>query len=434
MEIKSKVIKGVKWTTISTIIVSIVAILKISILTRFLDKGDFGIVAIVTFILSFMELFNDMGISTAILHKQEISRKEYSSLYWVNLLFSVVLYSIVLLLSPLISSFYQQTILKTIIPILSLNLIFSGIGRQFRVILQKELNFKLLGIVDILSALISLIFAIVLAKKGFGIFSLVYSSVIQLFLSNALFIIMGLSKEHKIEFFCNIKLIKDFLRIGVYQVGGQIANYFNRDLDILIIGKIFSPQILGGYSLAKQLVFRPFQLINPIVIKVASPALAKFQSNQDLLKENYLKLLNIVSSVNIVIYVILFLFAPIIVDILYGSGFEEIYWIVRILCVYMVFRAIGNPVGSLVVATGRTDLDLKWNLFTLLITPFFVFLGSRFGIIGVTISLTISMIILFYPSWKYLVSKMIDVTFKEYFKSTFNIKINQVKKIIKNRN
>lgn len=434
MEIKSKVIKGVKWTTISTIIVSIVAILKISILTRFLDKGDFGIVAIVTFILSFMELFNDMGISTAILHKQEISRKEYSSLYWVNLLFSVVLYSIVLLLSPLISSFYQQTILKTIIPILSLNLIFSGIGRQFRVILQKELNFKLLGIVDILSALISLIFAIVLAKKGFGIFSLVYSSVIQLFLSNALFIIMGLSKEHKIEFFCSIKLIKDFLRIGVYQVGGQIANYFNRDLDILIIGKIFSPQILGGYSLAKQLVFRPFQLINPIVIKVASPALAKFQSNQDLLKENYLKLLNIVSSVNIVIYLILFLFAPIIVDILYGSGFEEIYWIVRILCVYMVFRAIGNPVGSLVVATGRTDLDLKWNLFTLLITPFFVFLGSRFGIIGVTISLTISMIILFYPSWKYLVSKMIAVTFKEYFKSTFNIKINQVKKIIKNRN
>lgn len=428
MNIESKVTKGVKWTTVSTVVLAIVAILKISILTRYLDKSAFGLVAIVTFILTFMELFNDMGISTAILHKQEISEKQYSSLYWTNLMFSITLYGIVCLLAPLVASFYGQTTLKEIMPWLGLNLIFTGLGRQFRVIHQKGLDFKQLAIVDIVSALSSLGVALIFAIKGEGVFSLVYSTVFQFFVSNIFFLVTGLRK-HKVMLYCNFGIISDFLKIGIYQVGGQLANYFNRDLDILIIGKIFSAEILGGYSLAKQLVFRPFQLINPIIIKVASPTLAKIQGDKLKLKFNYLKLLNIVSSVNIVTYLFMALFTPFIVTILYGGGYESIYTVVRLLCVYMIFRAIGNPIGSLVVATGRTDLDFKWNMITLVVTPMAVIVGSLFGIEGVAMSLTLAMVILYYPSWKYLVKEMIDVSFLEFLKKCFFINLGFLKSL-----
>lgn len=422
MDIRSTVLKGVKWTTVSTIVLAVVAILKISILTRFLDKSAFGLVAIVTFILTFMELFNDMGISTAILHKQEISEKQYSSLYWTNLLFSGSLYVLVYLITPLVAAFYDQPILSDIMPLLGLNLVFTGIGRQFRVIKQKEMNFRTLAIVDIFAALSSLILALILAIQGKGIYSLVYSTVFQFFISNLFFVISGL-RTHKVQLYCNFKIISDFLKIGIYQVGGQLANYFNRDLDVLIIGKIFSADILGGYSLAKQLVFRPFQIINPIIIKVASPALAKFQNDGIKLKENYLQLLNIVSSVNIMTYLLLLIFTPIVVMILYGEGYETIYMIVRILCIYMIFRSIGNPIGSLVVATGRTDLDFNWNIITLIVTPLAVFIGSIFGLEGVTYALCISMIFLYYPSWRFLVKKMVDISFLEYVKACFSPKV-----------
>lgn len=431
MNFSSKVFGGVKWTTAGTVIMALVAILKISILTRFLSKEDFGLVAIVTFVLTFMELFNDMGISTGILHKQKISQEEYSSLYWINLFFSVLLYIILCSITPLIVKFYHQEKLAEIIPILGLNLIFTGLGRQFRVIFQKELKFKFLALVDIFAALFSLLSALFFAINGLGVFALVYSTVIQFLISNLIFLFFNISKN-KVKLYFRFSLVKDFLKIGVYQVGAQIANYFNRDLDILIIGKFFNPAILGGYSLAKQLVFRPFQLINPILVKVASPVLARFQNDINVLKSNYLKLLNLVSSLNILVYLCMIIFAPIIIKVLYGNDYSNIVVVTRLLCVYMIFRSIGNPVGSLVIATGRTDIDLTWNLITLIITPFSIWIGSYHGINGVAISLICSMILLYYPSWKFMISKMIPVGFTEYLKACFVIDIAHIKaKILK---
>ena len=77
MSIKGKVILGLKWTTFSTLILALVTILKISILARFLEKSDFGLMALITFVLGFINLFSDMGLSTAILHKQKIKKKTY---------------------------------------------------------------------------------------------------------------------------------------------------------------------------------------------------------------------------------------------------------------------------------------------------------------------------------------------------------------------
>ena len=270
-----------------------------------------------------------------------------------------------------------------------------------------------------MSALISLALAIYLAINGYGVLSLVYSSMAQYILSNILFFVTGVNK-YGLLFHFKISEVLPFLKIGIYQVGGQIINYFNRDLDIILIGKLFSVDVLGGYSLAKQLVSRPSQVINPILVKVASPALAKFQLNYKLLKTNYLKLISIVSAINIPIYLGIIIFAPIIVELMYGPGFENIVILVRVLCVYMIFRAIGNPIGSLVIATGRTELEFYWNLLNLLVMPIFIYVGASYGIVEVTISLTLAMLLLFVPSWKLLVNKMTGATLIEYLKAIFN--------------
>src|SRR5690606_2252792 len=138
MSIDKQVKTGVKWTTISTVVLAVVAILKISILTRFLDKSDFGLMALITFVMGFMELFNDMGITSAILHKQEITKKQYASLYWINWFASIIMYLILALITPFIVSFYNEPLLYKLIPLIGLNLLFSGIGRQYKTIEQKH--------------------------------------------------------------------------------------------------------------------------------------------------------------------------------------------------------------------------------------------------------------------------------------------------------
>ncbi len=433
MSISKQAINGVKWTTVATATIAICMLLKISVLTRFLDKADFGLIALVTFILGFMDLFMDMGITSAILHKQNIQKREYASLYWLNVIFSLILFALIIVLSPFLASFYDEPLLVPLIALMGVGIIFSAVGRQYKTILQKEIEFKTIALVEIIAAVISLILAIVLAIENFGVYALVYSALAQYFISNVLFFIIGIKKQ-PLLFHYNYAETKPFLKIGIYQVGSQVVNYFNRDLDILIVGKFFGTDLLGGYSLAKQLVFRPAQILNPIFTRVASPILAKMQSDIQLLKTNYLKLLNAVSSINIPIYTGIIIFAPLIVTILYGEQYLNIVPVVRILSVYMIFRAIGNPVGSLVIATGRTDLEFFWNVFTLIFLPIAIILGAQFSIEAVAIAITVAMAILLVPSWRFLVYRLTGASLKEYLVAIIpKFKYAEIRALIKKK-
>tara|TARA_B100000214_G_scaffold124414_1_gene88302 strand:- start:3944 stop:5224 length:1281 start_codon:yes stop_codon:yes gene_type:complete len=426
VKLNQQVNKGVKWTSIGTVTLAVVNILKISILARFLSKDEFGIFAIVTFFLGFFNLFSDMGLTTAIIHKQNIKKNEYSSLYWFNIGFCVLLYVLLFLIAPMISSFYNEPTLDFLIKVLGISIIINSVGLQFRTIETKNLSFKFISIFDIIASLVSLFFAIWLAVNGFGVLALIYSIVLQYTIANFLLLVLGFY-YYKVSFYFSYKDLSPFLKIGLFQVGGQTANFFNRNLDILIIGKLFTQEILGGYSLAKELVFRPSQVMNPILTKVAGPVLAKIQNNINLLKESYLKLINIVSSINLIIYLMIAFFAPILVSILYGESYSNIVILVRVLCIYMYFRALGNPVGSLVIATGRTDIEFLWNVVLLLIMPIIVYVGSTFGITHVTIALTLFMILLFLPSWYFLIRKMSGATLREYLNAIVNINLNFLK-------
>ncbi len=411
--IKHQAISGVKWTTLSTFFLAGTQLVKVSVLARFLDKSDFGLMAIVMFVLGFTNLFVDMGLSSAILHKQNITKNEYASLYWLNFILSGLLFIIIWLISPLVALFYKQPELTVLIPLMGLTIIFSAFGRQFKVIEQKELNFKFISIVDIISYSISLVIAVILAYYDYGVYSLVYSTIVLQIISNTAYFLQGV-KQIGIKLHFSFAETKPFLKIGIYQVGGQVINYFNRDLDILIIGKFFGADVLGGYSLAKQLVYRPIQIINPILTKVGAPVLAKFQNNAEDLKRNYLKLVNIISTINFVIYLSIIIFAKYIVLVLYGESFADITIIVQLLSVYMYFRSLGNPAGSLMIATGRTDLGLIWNIFVFTVMPLVIIISSKFNILAVTISITITMILLVIPMWYISIRKMIKVSLREY--------------------
>lgn len=408
--------RGVKWTSVGTIGVAVCSLLRLSILARFLDREDFGLMALVLFVLGILTLFMDMGLTSAIFHRQVISKNEYSSLYWINLVFGILVFLIIVTLAPFIADFYDSPLLSSLIIIMSTTVIFAGLGNQFRTVEQKNLNFKIIALAELISSILSLIVAIVMAIYGYGIYALVISALIQYALPNIFFFLRGWIID-PILFHFNLNESLLFLKIGVFEVGSQLVNYFNRDMDIIIIGKIFSPELLGGYSLAKQLVFKPAQIINPIITKISNPLLATFQYDLTVLKNKYLKLINIVSSLNFFVYLLVFIFAPIIVHILYGSEYGNIVGLVRILSAYMYIRSIGNPIGSLVIATGRTDLSFLWNVFSFLVMPAFIFIGVQYSTEAVAYSMLAGIIVLYIPNWWILVKRLTGASLLEFSKA-----------------
>ncbi len=433
MSLTKSTISGVKWTSLASASMAVIAVLKIAVLARFLDKSDFGLMAIVLFVLGFTNLFMDMGLSTAIIHKQNITKREYASLYWLNIFFGLLLFGLLLVLAPLIAHFYHHDILKKLIPIMGLSVIIVSTGKQFRTIKQKELDFKTIALIDIFSGLVSLVFAVLLAVNDFGVYALIFAALMQYGLQSIAFLIIGL-RHYGIRFHFSWNETKPFLKIGVYQVGSQIVNYFNRDLDVMLIGKFFGTELLGGYSLAKQLVFRPAQIINPVLTNVAAPVLSKFQNNMDQLRNNYLKLVNLIFSINLMVYGLIILFAPLIVKVFYGSQYNHIVVLVQILSVYMLVRAIGNPIGSLITATGQTYREFYWNIFTLLIMPVVIFWASQYSLETVAVAITLSMLLLYVPNWYFLVRPLIGVSFIDFVKKTiFGNEIRHIKDYILKR-
>ena len=117
------ILGGMKWTTLSSSFVAFSSIIKISILSRFLDKSDFGLMAIALFIISFTNLFVDLGITSAVLHKKKIKSHELSSLYWLNLFISFFLFILISLSSYFIAELYSENSLKVILPIMTITFI-----------------------------------------------------------------------------------------------------------------------------------------------------------------------------------------------------------------------------------------------------------------------------------------------------------------------
>lgn len=420
MDFKNTAISGVKWTTASTFITALVAVLRLSVLARFLSKEDFGVVAIITLVLGLTQTFADLGFSSAIMYRQDLTRRDFSSLYWIQLIFFSVIYIAISLCSGVISVFYEAPSLTYLLPLALLDLIFYGIGRLYDTILQKEFQFKVIAIRNIVCALVSLIVAIVLAVLGFGIYSLVLSTLFQTLVNNVWNALAG-QKYYKIQYTMSVAKAIPLIKIGAYQTGSQIIDYLSVKLDILIIGRFLGAEALGVYSLAKELVMKAVVLINTITNKVALPFFSVLQNDDDVLRRNYCKVIRLLSFVNIPVIMSVGLLSSCIVPIFYGSNFIETAPIVSILSIWSVFICIGNPVGNVSIAKGRTDISFKYVIVRMLLSIPVVGVTSILSITYVAWGQVFLAIVLFFIGYRMLLYKLIKLPFLDYVNSFYKV-------------
>jgi O-antigen/teichoic acid export membrane protein len=418
MKSTSKVVSGTIWTAGGSAVQAIIQILRLSILTRYLEKSDFGLVAIVILLLGFTQIFTDLGISVSLFSRQDISRKEYSSLYWVSLILGIVLYAVLCTASPFVAQFYKMPELSLLIPVMGLDLIISTAGRQFRVFLQKEMQFKTLASIDILANTLSLCIAFWIASRGGGIRSLIYSTLFASSTSTFLLIYFGI-KTHPLSFYINLKEGKSFYKIGLFQTGSQILDYCASQIDILIIGKLMNASDLGVYNLIKQLVIRVYSLLNPIISRVTIPILAKLNNDIDLLRAGYLQMLKLTSFVNFAIYGTMALLAKQILEIMYGSSFLSAYLILQLFCVWGALTSVMSSASGIIVATGKTNLGFRWTLLRISSNPVFVVVGYQFGFLGIVSAQVLYNLIFHSIYWKIVVSQALtNLTYRLYFLAT----------------
>ena len=379
---------GVKWMGLSAAVKVSLQFLQLAVLARLLTPSDFGLMAMVMVVTGFAQSFADMGISNAIIHRQDATREQLSSLYWLNIFAGILVFLLIVASMPLIVNIYNEQRLYSLLFWASLIFLIIPFGQQFQILLQKELQFNRLANVEITATAIGSAVAIVSAIKGQGVFSLVWG---QLSLASAKTLLLMGSGWNKWRPDLRLRRedLKGYVRFGLFQMGERSVNYFSGQLDKLLIGALLGAQALGYYYVAYQLILRPFQLFNPILSRVAFPIFAKIQTDNKRLCEGYLELTSIIAMVLMPVYLGLIVLAEPLLTFLLGSGWDTSVSLLKVLAILGLLYSLGNPLGSLLLAKGRAEIGFYLNVLVMFLCAGAVWLGSSMGLMGIAWALVI---------------------------------------------
>lgn len=414
---KNTIISGLGWTTVSTIANGLAQILRLTILSRFLSKEDFGIVAILTFILGLTQVFSDMGFSAAIMSQKRISRRDFLSLYWLQFSVFIAMMLSVSVCSPLIANYYDSPILIKLVPIVMSELLFVSLGKLYDTVLQKNMKFKIIAMRNVVSSAISLLIAIVLAILGYGVYSLVISTVSQAAMVNIWNLVSG-QKQYKLSLqLIDFKHTKELMKVGYYQMGTQIIDYLASKLDIIVISSSLGVGALGIYNLSKELVLKFVIVVNTIVNKVMLPIFTNCQDNIEELRRVFVSSLSRMSLINIPIVGFVILFCDIIVSVFYGKTYLEAVPIVQIMAIWSLFVVLGQPNALLAIATKKTNVSFLYTIVRLVMMYSMLLMFGRSSLLATAITVTLTYFVMFFVNWFMLVRNCVNLSFCGYMQT-----------------
>lgn len=390
--VKNNIIKGSFWTLVSNIGTHAITFLVTAVLARLLTPSDFGIVAISAFFTGIISLFQDLGMGAAIIQRQNIDDDYLSTSFLASFLAGVALAGLVALASPFIAGFYGEQVLKPLLLVSSLGFILSPFTSIHLSILTKRLEFRKITTINVATQASSGAISIAFALAGYGVWALVLGRIITLpLMAPFVWKMAGWVPRPALVRKC----FNDLFGYSWNLLAFNFLNYFARNLDNLIIGKVLGPQTLGYYSVSYNLMLKPLQLVSWSFGKVLFPVFSSMQDDRTRTREIYLKVLRTISLITFPMMTGLAMVAEEFVLAVYGEQWRPAILPLRLLCLVGAVQSIGTTGGVIFNSHGRPDLTLKLGVVgtALCITAFIAgikiwgLLGLIIGYITVTIPL-----------------------------------------------
>lgn len=414
MSLKQAAFSAGRWTAASAVIMTGLQLVQTAVLARLLVPAEFGLMAVAASLLAVLALVADLGLSRALIHFDNVSEETLSSLYWINVGLSLLLMLLLALGAPLLGNLYGSRALVPVLQLGSAVFPLTALGQQFRVLAERSLQFSTLARIEVLAGLAGCCLAIAFAFAGAGVFALVVGVLVRAVASSIL-AWWWLSTGLRPSWHLHITETRPFLRFGGYLVGDGLANNVLRDADVFVGGAVLGPAAMGLYSVPRDLSLRLATVVNPIITRIGFPIMSRLKGDRGKLKNIYLQTLRMTASVNFPIYAVLALYADEIVALLYGPRWQGAGLYLRILAAWGLLRSVGNPIGSLLYAVGKTRRAFWWNFGLLLALPPLYWVGvSSLGLRGLAVAMVIAQVAITLPGWRFLVRPACGAGLLEY--------------------
>ncbi len=422
MELRKKTVKGISWAIASQLIRISFNLLVTVILARLLTPEDFGLIAMAAVFINFFGLFNELGLSSALIQKKETNEVELSSAFWVNLIESVVVTTVFFVLAPVIAGFYSSSELKTVIMALSMTFTISSVGVIQSAAFSRQMDFKSLAIIEISGSVVAGIVAVVLAATGCGVWSLVFQVLVN---SLVVALLLFLLSSWKPKLIMKWHPLKKLLGFSLPLMGFNFVNYFSRNLDNLLIGKYLGPSQLGYYDIAYKSLLFPLTNFSTVIGRVMFPALSHLEDDKARVREAYIKATRHIAVVTFPLTAGLVVLAPELVNVFLGAKWERAIFLVQVLAAIGGLQSIYTTQGWIYLSQGRTGVMLRVGIMTAVVFSSSFIIGLHWNVEGVAVAYAVAFTLMVYPTFA-IPFRLIGMRFSYYVRQFVTITLSML--------
>lgn len=411
---KQKIFGGVVWNAGGLLLDNGLSMAVKLILARLLFPEAFGIIGFATVFMGMIQVFSDLGMSDALIQRKEkkLELIDYDTAYWAGLIWGLFLAVVLsLVVSPIAANFFNENLLNTIIPVLSISLILKPLTAVHIVNITRELDFKRIVLPRNISRIAAALIAIVMAVFGFGVWSLVFQRVLGDLFLTIIYLFVSPWRP-RIRF--NIVSFKKIFSFGVYTTGTQIFNYLTGNIDYLLIGKLLGAHQLGIYSLAYNMTYIVRGQIMSVINKVFYPVYSKIQDDLVTTKRYYFKVIKYNCIVIYPLMIGMILLTKPLVMIGLGEKWSEAIVPIQIMAGAGLVHLLTSSNTVLLRGLGKPRLEMILSIIkTLGVTVPFIVLGViYYGIIGAAGGLLAAKIVIFFIN-NITLKKVVGIRFLE---------------------
>lgn len=372
----------------------VVRVGSLMIMARLLDPKDFGLVGMVTAVIGVFSVFRDFGLSAAAVQRAVVTKDQASTLFWINLLVGAILGLLSLAMAPLVALFYHEPRLLGVTAALASGFLFNGAGVQHSAMLERQMRFAALSVIDVLSLLAGTLSGIGMAMHGLGYWALVATTTVTpltytlcVWVTTAW--VPGRARR-------GIGM-RSMVRFGGTLTLNSLVMYVTTNFDKVLLGRFLGSDAVGIYGRAYQLVNIPNDNLNSATSGIAFATLSRLRDDPARYKSYFLKGYALVSSLTVPIAVICALFAGELISVFLGPKWKSAVTVFRMLTPTTLAFAIINPMGWLLMSLGLVGRGLRIALVFAPVMIVSYSIGLPYGPKGVACAYSAMMILCVIP-------------------------------------
>ena len=379
MELKKQVATGAIWVFMDQFGVQLVSFVVNLVLARLLMPADFGTIALFNVVINICSVLINGGMSSSLVRTQSVDERDLSTVFWFNMATTALLYLLVFIAAPWIGQFYQLPILGPIIRVYSIVLIIDSFVHVQAVLFDKKLDFKTTFKVRLPSVIVGGLAGIGFALAGMGVWSLVYSALLQ----NLLYTLQyWFYSDWRPTFTFDREKFNTHFAFGIRLTLSALLNVIFNNVYSIVIGKRFSETTLGYYNRAESLKNLPINNISTALNKVTYPLFAKFSNDDQQLRHAYRRVLKLVIFIVAPTISLMVIAAEPIIRLLLGAKWLPAVPYFQLMALGALFQPIHNYNLNVLQVKGRSDLYLKLEIIKKICIVVAVVVGLRYGVYG----------------------------------------------------